>query len=191
MPPKAKISKKMVVDAGLKIVRTEGAGNLNVRRIASELNCSTQPVVYHYDTVNDLKSDVYDAADKFHEKFIMTPDENSHDPLLSIGLRYIRFAEEEKYLFRFLFQSDKFCNISFHDLLDVEGVNPVIQPLCEVAKLTESQAKEVFETLFVCVHGIASLIANNSLTYNEAQYEKLLTKTFLGTLCIIKGDKND
>ncbi len=191
MPPKAKISKEMVIEAGLKIVRTEGAGNLNVRRIAAELNCSTQPVVYHYDTVNDLKSDVYAAADKFHEKFIMTPDENAHNPLLSIGLRYIRFAEEEKYLFRFLFQSDKFCNISFRDLLDAEDSNPVIQPLCEIAKLSESQAKEVFEALFICVHGIASLIANNSLTYNESQYERLLTNTFLGAIGIIKGDKND
>ena len=105
MPPKARITKQMIIEAGLKTVRTEGADALNVRRAAAELGCSTQPVMYHYRTVSELKDDVYAAADKLHTEYIMTPDENAKNPMLSIGLRYIRFAHEEKHLFRFLFQS--------------------------------------------------------------------------------------
>lgn len=186
MPPKAKINKDMIVEAGLKVVQKEGAESLNVRRVAAELGCSTQPVMYHYESVSDLKSDVYAAADELHTRYILTPDENVHDPLLSIGLRYISFANENKHLFRFLFQSDKFHNQSFRDLLDANGKNPVIQPLCMHIGLSEPQAKEVFETLFICVHGAASMIANNSITYDEAYYAKLLTNTLMGIIEVMK-----
>ena len=75
MPPKAKITKEMVISAGLTVVRNEGQESLNVRRVAAELNCSTQPIMYHYKTVEELKADIYAAADSFHTEYIMNPDE--------------------------------------------------------------------------------------------------------------------
>ena len=105
MPPKARITKEMVIEAGLNIVRTEGEGALNVRRVAAELDCSTQPVMYHYKTVDALKADVYTAADTVHTERLMRGAETSDNPMLTIGLNYIGFAAEEKHLFRFLFQS--------------------------------------------------------------------------------------
>lgn len=191
MPPKAKITKEMVIDAGLKIVRTEGEENLNVRRVAAKLNCSTQPVMYHFKTVNDLKSAVYGLADEFHTDFIMTPDENASNPLLSIGLRYIRFADEEKNLFCFLFQSDKFQNISFCELVYSDYSAPIIAPICDNTGLSESQAKQLFESLLMCVHGAASLIANNSIDYDNAYFERLLENTFTGMMFVIKGEQNE
>ncbi|MBR2303695.1 MAG: TetR/AcrR family transcriptional regulator, partial [Ruminococcus sp.] len=65
MPPKPKITKDMVIEAGFKIVRSEGEQALNVRRVASELGCSTKPVMYHFSTVNELKTAVYEYADNF------------------------------------------------------------------------------------------------------------------------------
>lgn len=188
MPPKAKITKDMIIQAGLKIVQAEGVENLNVRKIASALECSTQPVMYHYNTVSEIKNDIYNAADMLHTAYIMTPDENAHNPLLSIGIRYIRFAEEEKHLFRFLFQSDKFHNSSFHELLDADGNNPVIQPLCLHIGLSVEQAEKIFAVLFNCVHGAASLIANNSITYDETYYENLLKNTMNAMVIFLKGD---
>ena len=46
MPPRAKISKEMVTDASVEIIRKYGHESLNVRAIAEYLNCSTQPVLY-------------------------------------------------------------------------------------------------------------------------------------------------
>lgn len=187
MPPKAKITRGMVIEAGLQIVRTEGADHLNVRRVAAMLNCSTQPVMYHFKAVNELKTAVYDAANEVHTAYIMTPDSQTDNPFLSIGLRYIQFAADEKHLFRFLFQSDSFRNISFGDLINDEGLAPVIAPLCQAAAITEMQAREVFEQMFICVHGAASLIANNSIQYDRAHFEALLGKAFDGAIAALKG----
>lgn len=186
MPPKAKITKEMIIEAGLQTVRTEGEESLSVRRVAAELGCSTQPVMYHYKSVDNLKADVYAAADELHTGFIMTPDENAPNPLMSIGLRYIRFANEEKPLFVFLFQSGKFRNESFKELLEADSLDVILQPLCKAAELTIQQAKEVFALLFICVHGAASLLANNSLEYDEGYFIKLLENTFTGAVGAVK-----
>lgn len=187
MPPKAKISKDMIIEAGLHVVRCEGQENLNVRRIAAELSCSTQPVMYHYGSVHDLRSDIYQAADALHTRYIMSFDENTQNPMLTIGLNYIRFACEERHLFRFLFQSDQFHNDSFTELLETGGITPVLHLLCEQAGLTEQQAKTVFTALFTCVHGAASLLANNSIVYDEVYYAELLTAAYKGMIDYLKG----
>ena len=187
MPPKAKITRDMIIEAGLQIVRTEGAENLNVRRVAAMLDCSTQPVMYYFKTVSELKASVYDAANEVHTAYIMAPDSESDNPFLSIGLRYIQFAADEKHLFRFLFQSDSFQNVSFGDLINADGLAPVIAPLCQAAAITELQAREVFEQMFICVHGAASLIANNSIQYDKTHFEELLGKAFDGAICTLKG----
>ena len=142
MPPNAKITGDMIIGAGLQIVRTEGAENLNVRRVAAELDCSTQPVMYYFKTVTDLKAAVYARTNDLHTAYILTPDADAADPFLSIGLRYIRFAAEEPHLFRFLFQSNQFQNVSFQELMQSDGLTPVLAPLCETAGLSEAQAKE-------------------------------------------------
>lgn len=192
MPPKAKITKNMVIDAGFDIVRKEGQDSLNVRKMAAELGCSTQPVMYHYKTVDELKADIYAVADAFHSEYIMRLDDNTTTPMLSLGLNYIRFAYEEKFLFRFLFQSDKFQNIGFKELLDGDGSAALLKPLIQQTGLNILQARAVFETLFLCVHGYASLLANNSMTFNEKHCSKLLTSTFEGIVAhTMRGEENE
>lgn len=192
MPPKAKITKNMVIDAGFDIVRKEGQDSLNVRKMAAELGCSTQPVMYHYKTVDELKADIYAVADAFHSEYIMRLDDNTTTPMLSLGLNYIRFAYEEKFLFRFLFQSDKFQNIGFKELLDGDGSAALLKPLIQQTGLTILQARAVFETLFLCVHGYASLLANNSMTFNEKHCSKLLTSTFESIVAhTMRGEENE
>lgn len=188
MPPKAKITRDMIIKAGITIIRTEGIDSLNVRRVAALLSCSTQPVMYHFKTVKELTYTVYEATDKLHTEYIMTPEPNTENPFLSIGLRYIQFAQDEKYLFRFLFQSDNFQNISFTELINAEELMPIISTLCKCANISEIQARIVFETTFICVHGIASLIANNSINYDKAHFEKILITTFNGAISALKGE---
>ncbi|MBQ9384080.1 MAG: WHG domain-containing protein [Ruminiclostridium sp.] len=184
MPPKARITKEMVIEAGLKIVRTEGAEALNVRRVAAGLKCSTQPIMYHYRTVGELKADVYAAADELHTEYILS----AAGEKASMGLAYIRFAYEEKHLFRFLFQSGKFRNVNLHDLVYADELAPVIQAIGEQTGLPEDKAKEAFEMLFLCIHGAASMLANNEMEFEEEHYAKLIENTLTGIVCVLKGE---
>lgn len=189
MPPKTQITKEMVLEAGFKLIRESGIESLNVRRVAAALNCSTQPVMYCFATVEELRNALYQKADKFHSEYLLDIDKESEDPMMSIGMNYIRFAYEEKHLFRFLFQTDKFSGTGLIQLTESEELEPMLDILKDSAEITREQAKEVFTQLFLTVHGIAALLANNSMEFDETRFAGALTTAFYGTIGFMKGEE--
>ncbi len=187
MPPKAQITREMITRAGLELIRSSGADALNVRSVAAKLHCSTQPVMYYFSSVEELKTEIYAAADEFHTGYIMDVDFTGDDPMLGIGLKYISFAQEERHLFRFLFQSDKISGRDFYALTQSEELEPMFAVLQEQAGITAQQSREAFAALFISVHGIASLLANNSMEYDENYFENVLTNVFMGVIGMMKG----
>lgn len=186
MPPKAKIAKEMIVEAAFRIAKEEGANNISARTVSKKLECSTQPVMSHFKTIEELKSATYKMADEYHTKYIFNIQ--SEDPLKDIGLNYIRFAVEEKKLFCFLFQSNSFSGNSILDLMEANEIRPIIDILCSEADITAKQAKIVFRTVFLCVHGFASMLANNNMVYNEERVKENLDLVLCGTIGALKGD---
>lgn len=182
MPPKARITREMIINAGLAIIRENGEESLNVRKIASVLGCSTQPVMYSYSSVEKLREDILKRAGEFHIEYIMKKSSERSAPMLGIGLNYIRFAQEERNLFRFLFQSGNYTGNSFGDMMSENAPTPVLDSLRMQTGITSQQAIEVFEILFACVHGFASFIANNALAYDEEYFSRILTELFQGMI---------
>ena len=82
MPPKSRITRDMTVDAAAEIVRRDGAESVNARTVARELGCSTQPVMYHFATIEELKRAVYTQVDRLHTGYLMSFI-GERDPLLN------------------------------------------------------------------------------------------------------------
>ena len=191
MPPKVKVTKEEIINAAVNIVRSSGAQAINARTIASVLNCSTQPVLYHFATVEDIKKAVYKKADAYHSDYIMNMENDYGDPMLTMGMNYINFARKERNIFQFLFQSNEFSGASILDLLEMEEILPLLTVLQQELELSLEEVKEVFSTLFIFVHGYASLYANNTMIYEEANVISAVEKVFEGAICVLKGDQNE
>lgn len=191
MPPKARITQEMVIDAAFDIVRNEGAEKINVRSIAQKLECSTQPILYCFHSIDDIKKAVYEKADEFHTAYIMPFSDGAacDDPMLSIGLAYIRFGHCEKNLFRLLFQSDGFSGQDLSSLIDNEQLMPILGILSQNAGITLVQAKSVFRSVFLFVHGYASMLANNSMDYDENVVSEDIQFVFRGVLREIREEE--
>lgn len=177
MPPKARITREMIVTAAFHLTREEGIENVNARTVSQRLLCSTQPIMYCFKTVEEMKQEVYAKADAFHTEYLMQMD--GEEPLLSIGLNYIRFAHKEKHLFRLLFQTDGIKQ-DMEELLNVGELSAIIQILQEELGIEESEARDIFSMLAFFTHGYATLLANNSIQYHEASAQELLKKLFDG-----------
>lgn len=188
MPPSAKITKDMIVDAAFEVAREKGAEHINARTVAQKLNCSTQPVMYHFSKIEQIKKAVYEKADLFHAAYITNIPENSSNPMKEIGLSYIRFAATEKYLFRFLFQSNGFSEKNLQALIDAEELKPFLTVLQSVTGTGVEQAKEIFLSLFLFVHGYASMFANNTLEYDEEVIAAHLYRAYVGAVYAFKEE---
>ena len=191
MPPKAKITKEMIVDVAFGIIQREGVDKVTARSISQQLNCSTQPVLYHFATVEDIKKAVYKKADAYHSDYIMNMENDYGDPMLTMGMNYINFARKERNIFQFLFQSNEFSGASILELLEMEEILPILTMLQHELELSLEEVKEVFSTLFIFVHGYASLYANNTMIYEEANVISAIEKVFEGAICVLKGDQNE
>ena len=182
MPAKAKVTREMIVDAAFAIARETGAENINARTVSERLHCSTQPVMYHFATIEELKRTVYAKADRYHSEYLMNIKGPQNGVMLGIGLNYIRFAMEEPHLFRFLFQSDFFSGSTLLELIDAEELMPVLSAMQKALGMGIEQTKKVFLTVFLFAHGYASIIANNSLEYDEALINSQLEQVYRGAI---------
>ena len=187
MPPKARITKEMIVEAAVEVVRQDGVQAINVRNVARRLGCSTQPVMYQFATMEELKQAAYERADRLHTDFLLNvaPDV---DPLLGIGLNYIRFAKEEPQLFRFLFQSGYVRERSLTEMIDYPDIRPILETIQSETDLDEGRVKDVFQTISLFVHGYASLIVNNSIEFDENRVAPQLERVFIGAVAAASGE---
>ena len=181
MPPKTRINGDMIVGAAVEVIRRSGFENVNARTVADELHCSTQPVMYHFSTVENLKRAAFREADRIHTEYLMnTPP--GEDPVPGIGLNYIRFAVEEPQLFRFLFQSGYAEENNLLEMVDSEELIPVLAAMQEGSGLSMQKIRNVFITVALFAHGYASIIANNHLEFDEKLIAEHLERAWNGAV---------
>ena len=190
MPPKSRITREMIVAAALETAREAGAEAINARTVAGRLGCSTQPVMYQFATMEELKRAAYAQADQLHTAFLLNFS-GEKDPILEIGLNYIRFAIQEPRLFRFLFQSGYAGETSLLQMIDSEALAPVLAVMQAGLGMSPDKTKEGFLTVAMFAHGYASIIANNGLEYDERTAAVHLERAFRGAALAAGQEEHD
>lgn len=191
MPPKPKITREMIVEAAFELVRTGGVESINARSVSQRLNCSTQPVLYCFDSMDEVKRAVYARADAFHTDYLTQACASPGNVLLSIGLRYIRFAREEPRLFRFLFQSGYATGHSVVEMIEADELMPVLSAMQAAMGMTLAQTRHVFLTIALFAHGYACLLANNGMAYDEDVIAAHLTRAYRGAVLELEEEEHE
>ena len=190
MPPKTKVTAEMVVNAAIEVASQSGYESINARMVSGQLHCSTQPVMYHFSTIDSLKKAAYKRLDQLHSEYMMNT-RPGQDPILGIGLNYIRFAVEEPQLFRFLFQSGYAEENNLLEMVDSEELVPVLAAMREGAGLSMEKTRQVFITVALFAHGYASIIANNHLEFDEKLIAEHLERTWNGAVLAAAQEEQD
>ena len=107
MPPKAKISKEMILNTVLDITRESGFETVNARSIANKLQCSTRPIFTCYENMEELKKEFLTFAYEYYKQYVIHYQTSAHTPFcLLLPLSYLEFADREPHLFKLLFVND-------------------------------------------------------------------------------------
>ena len=186
MPAIAKVTKEMIIDAAFEIAREMGAENITARTVSQKLGCSTQPVLYHFKTIEDVRIAAHKKAGEFHISYVTNLSGKYERPMLEVGMRYIQFAVEEKNLFRFLYHSNYYTGVSLSDWLTGKIFDSLFPILRRQANVDERQAYSIFSQIVLVTHGIASLLANNAMVYDETYCINTLSNAYFGIMYLIK-----
>lgn len=189
MPPKARIRKQDIVAAGLAIVKEQGADALNARELARQLGCSTQPVFSNYATMEELKTDVIEAANQLYQKYLEEGMKDpAYPPYKASGMAYIRFAKEEKELFKLLFMRDRSGEHIVEKKDDMAGVIRLVE---ESTGLAEQEAHLFHLEMWIYVHGIATMMATSYLDWDWEMVSRVLTDAYQGMRIRYRVEEND
>lgn len=178
MPPKRKVTKEDILDAALQIVRENGAAALSARAVAAGLGVSTQPVFSHYETMEMLKEDVIRVAHELYQSYLeQDMKRGEFPPYKASGMAYIRFAREEKELFKLLFMRDR-SGEKISD--DSEELRPIWQIIQKNLGLNEQEASLFHLEMWAYVHGIATMLATSYLELDKEMISRMVTDVYQG-----------
>lgn len=174
MPPKAKITKEMILDIVLDMTRESGFETINARSIAGKLQCSTRPIFTCYKNMEELKTDFLAFAYEYYEQYVITyRNSQKVKPYLILPLSYIAFAQEETHLFKLLFINDIDLKMTeAKDFYQEIGNENKARLFSETIGVELERAKIIFLDLYLYTHGIAVLIAGDKIKLNRENTEK-------------------
>ncbi len=192
LPPKSKISKEDIVSAGVDLVRRSGEKGLNARNLAAALGCSTQPIFTNFPSMEELrKSVICKASELYYACLERECAAANYPPYKAMGMGYIRFAAEERELFRLLFMRDR----SGEEKSDgeTEDVKKSVELIMKGTGLGMNDAFMLHLELWIFVHGIASMIATSYLNWESELVNRMVSDAYEGIKArfISKDGKED
>lgn len=178
MPPKVKVTKEDIINAAVEIVRQSGAQALNARNIAAALNCSTQPIFSNFSTMEELRLAVVAQADRLSQEYMHREVERGEFPVYKAnGMAYIRFAKEERELFKLLYMCDRTGGL----IPEGSELNDRMEIIVhDNTGLGGDDAKLFHLEMWAYVHGIATMFATGFLELEWELVSKMLTDSYQG-----------
>lgn len=184
MPPKAKFTREEVVAAALGIVRESGMRALTARRLAKALNSSPCPVFTLFSGIEEVQSETVAAAKKVYASYV-SRGLSQTPPFKGVGMEYIRFAQEERELFRLLFMSSVRQAPPVFSALGAldDNSEAIVGSVRESYPfLSAAQAERAYQHMSIYSHGIAVLCATGACSFQNSQIGAMLTEMMKGLL---------
>ena len=191
MPPKFRFTREEIVHAALALTAEGGAKAVTARALAAKLGSSAKPIFGLFENMEELQRAVLAAAFEKYSRFIaaeMTKGE--YAPYKASGMAYIRFASEEKELFKLLYMRDRSQEAPSED--EREAIRPLLQVIMKNTGLSEERAYLLHAEMWIFVHGVASMLATSYLNWDMDFASRALTDAYQG-LCArhIEEEKKD
>ena len=177
------------MDAAFAIAREQGAENINARTVSQRLGCSTQPVMYHFSTIEELKRAVYEKTDWYHTEYLMNIQKPQDGVMLGIGMNYIRFAIKEPNLFRFLFQSGFAVENNLLEMVDSEELKPVLNAMQAAMDMSMEETKKVFVTIALLPTATPVSSPTTRWSLKKAWWHVIWNRAFRGSSFGNRGGK--
>jgi AcrR family transcriptional regulator len=169
MGRKTQITKEIILETALQMLIRDGYASINVKSLAAQIGCSTQPIVWHFENMAGFRKAFFEYCVTYAQSQF-TPWNGSLDDLLTETARgYITIACNMPNLFRFVFVDNKDAcrNSDVVQKLQQDNTEKIIRLLREEKGLTEQQAASFLMHYEFYIHGIASYTASGFVNYPE------------------------
>lgn len=190
MPPKSKYTKEEVINAAFEMTRENGIASVTARGVSARLGSSAKPIFGLFANMEELHREVIKAADGLYQSYLQEDmAAGKYPPYKASGMAYIRFAREEKELFKLLFMRDRSRDLSEKEQIHGAEMDYIIPLICKNTGFDMSTAWQFHLEMWIFVHGIAAMTATGYLDWDDGKAGDVLTDAYLGLKERFMGDK--
>ena len=181
MPPRERVSKEQVLNTAFRMTRENGFEELTARKLAEQLNSSTQPIFRAYANMDMLKRDLFFKSTEFFSDYMLSKKSKSQPLYLSMGMAYIDLAQRERHLFKLIASIDDYGTDEIREFLQGEN-SELPDKLPDTGEMDGKQKRELFRMIWMFTHGVATLVTAKRVNMTENEIRKLLMKAYEGFL---------
>lgn len=177
MPAPKKIEKEAIIDAALEVLRDGGFSAINARSVARKLGCSTQPIYVSFKSMEKLKTALTERAVQMHTQRVrdsLRAHEGNDSRYSSYGMGFVKFAAEEKQLFRWLYLEGQQLGPYQNDVL----MSEVIAVIVEEFGYSEDIARRFHQDMIYFSYGLAILANTDHLHLSEHALREAFRREF-------------
>lgn len=176
MPPKFKFKKEEIINTAVNLVRENGADYLTARNLGAALGSSAKPIFSLFEGMEEVKNKVFASAQEIYENYLETDMKSGKYPeYKASGMAYIRFACEEKELFKLLFMRDRTGEVLTESR---EEIMPLLKIIMKNLSVDEDTAFFLHLKLWIYVHGFATMCATGYLNWDTEFIEKSISDVY-------------
>lgn len=179
MPSSPKIPKELILQTALRMLIRDGYASINIKAVAKELGCSTQPISWHFGNMEAFRTALTDVAGKYVKSKLWPQGESGNETLEEWGRRYLDIAMEEPNLFRFacMGESDYHEKNGMSSWMDYEQNIRMLEQLIREYNLTREIADQYMQTMIIYIHGMACLVSSRLVIENKESVYQMLRDT--------------
>ncbi len=185
MPPKFKFTKQEILDSAFKLVRVKGWNMLSTRTLAEELGSSSRPIYSFFKSMEVLEEELVKMAVDLLYKYMI--QKRTNDLWVDHGIGYVKFAQEEKYLFRGCNNEKNIRYFKEYGEIIWDTLTESLSEYSPFIGLTEEQIYQIQTTRWLMAHGLAFQVSNPPPDVWDD--EKILQMMQQGSLAIVDGLK--
>ena len=183
MPAAKKVSKDKIIDAAIEVLRDGGFSAINARSVARRLGCSTQPIYLSFQSMEELKAALTERAIEMHTRRVrdsLRAHEGNDSRYSSYGMGFVKFAAEEKQLFRWLYLEGEQLGPYQNDVLLPE----VIDVIVEEFGYSQEVARRFHQDMIYFSYGLAILANTDHLRLTETELREAFRREFRALIAI-------
>ena len=192
MPPKPKFTKEEIVQAALEIVSQKGVEALTAKELGEALGTSARPIFTVFAGMKEVQDEVRNAAMRRFEGFAKQklPDM----PLFKqVGMQMVLFGAREPKLYQLLFMRENRNAVSFDDVFGELGptAETCIGLIRKEYGMSESEAKLLFENVWIYTFGVGALCATRVCRFSEEKLGQMLSTEFRAMTLLVKSETGE
>ncbi|MBQ8130639.1 MAG: TetR family transcriptional regulator [Clostridia bacterium] len=175
MTSHGRFTREMILEGAFRLFRREGMGGMNLRAIARETGCSTQPLFTYFVNAAEIRGEMGELATRFLRDTI-EPALSTTSAMEEACFAFVRFAREDRALFFYLFTETR---LGREVLLGEDGLRAAtVAAVREQEDLDEAGAQELTQAAAIYAHGLAFMLASGTTEMTDEEVKEKIEAQF-------------